>query len=75
MINIEEPKPNQLYKVEWNIKELDVEGYGVGYYSLFEENGETYLDFKVDGEKMIYRFELYHIVSIEEYNYDRKSKL
>ena len=35
MINIEEPKPNQLYKVEWNIKELDVEGYGVGYYSLF----------------------------------------
>ena len=75
MINIAEPKPNQLYKVEWNIKELDVEGYEVGYYSLFKENGETYLDFKVDGEKMIYRFELYHIVSIEEYNYDRRSKL
>lgn len=75
MKNIVDPKPDQLYKVEWYIKELDFEGYGIGYYTLFKEGGKTYLDFKIDGEKIIYRFELYHILSIDEYNYDRKSRL
>ena len=77
MVEIIEPKEGQLYKVVWYIEELESEGYGIGTYSLTVDlmDQTKYLDFKVDGEKIIYRFELYHILSIDEYNYDKKSKL
>ena len=75
MKQISDPKPGQLYRIEWCIEELNMEGEEVGTYTLFEENGETYFDFKIDGEKMIYRFELHHILSVNEYNYDRRSRL
>ena len=74
---ITKQKLDQLYKVEWYIEENSIEGYGIGTYSLFKnlDDGMIYFDFKIDGEKTIYRFELKHILSIQEYNYDRRSNL
>ena len=74
---ITKKKLDQLYKVEWYIEENGIEGYGIGTYSLFKnlDDGMIYFDFKIDGEKTIYRFELKHILSIQEYNYDRRSNL
>uniref|UniRef100_A0A6C0L0Z2 Uncharacterized protein n=1 Tax=viral metagenome TaxID=1070528 RepID=A0A6C0L0Z2_9ZZZZ len=76
MIVIDEPHGGQLYKVEWFIQEGNIEGYGIGTYSLYEDSeGHLYFDFKIDGERTIYRFEMEYIVSVQEYNFDKRGKL
>ena len=75
-MEINDPKSNQLYSIEWYIDEDDIEGYGIGRYVLIKDtNGDIlYLDFTNDGSIITYRIDIKYITSIKEYNYER-SKL
>ena len=82
MIPIPEPKPDQLYCLEWKFEdedeELFKEGEVVGIFNIVRDD-ETdeiiFIDFKVDGVLSVIRFKIEHVVSIREYNYEKQSKL
>ena len=59
-------------------EDLFIEGEVVGTFDFVRED-ETdeiiFIDFKVDGVLSVIRFKIEHVVSIREYNYEKKSKL
>ena len=75
---IPEPKPDQLYKLIWHYEEGDkiTDGDVVGTHKIIRDDKTDeiiFIDFKVDGVLSVLRFNIDHVVSIQEYNYEKRT--
>ena len=74
---IPEPKSDQLYILEWHYKDQDIntDGDVVGTYKIIRDDKTDeiiFIDFKVDGVLSVLRFNIEHVISIQEYNYEKR---